>query len=184
MRWPVSLLLLVAMGPCSAERVEIVNPGFERDADGDGLPDGWRPAIYGGGFEVAISADQACDGARSVRITGLPDHGDRACVVQTTQLHQLPEAGYRLSFSVRGTGAATAIFRLRYTTADGAERDMTHHLAVEKVPAEAWSERTYDFPVPDEVRAAGRARAEIILYQRGEGDLYYDAVRLHKLEAR
>jgi hypothetical protein len=38
--------------------------------------------------------------------------------------------------------------------------------------------------VPNEVRATGPARAEIILYQRGEGDLYYDAVRLEKLSAR
>lgn len=176
-----ALLTAVALG--SAERVEVVNPGFERDRDGNGIPDGWREAIYGGGFEVAGDADQAFEGSRSVRITGLPGHGDRACVVQTTQLHQLPEAGYRLSFAVRGSGVATAIFRLKYSSPEGAEQDVTHHLAVADVPADAWSERSYDFPVPDEVRAAGRARAEIILYQRGEGDLYYDAVRLDKVSA-
>lgn len=181
MRYCALVVLALSVNVCAAERVEIVNPSFERDADGDGMPDGWRQAIHGGGLQVAISADQAYDGVRSVRITGLPDHGDRACVLQTTQLHQVPVAGYRLSFAVRGQGVATAIFRLRYTPTGGTEQDVTHHFTIADVSPDAWDLRSFDFPVPDEVRAVGRARVEIILYQRGEGDLYYDAVRLDKL---
>lgn len=184
MTWLTLVMLLVGADARVAERIEMVNPGFELDADGNDIPDGWRAAIYGEGFEVAISADQAFAGTRSVRITGRPDHGDRACVLQTTQLHQLPEAGYRLSFAVRGTGVATAIFRLRYAGADGVEQEDTQPFPIPDITTDAWAERSYDFPVPNEVRAAGPARAEIILYQRGEGDLYYDAVRLEKLSAR
>jgi len=175
------IVLALGAGLGAAERVEIVNPGFERDADGNGIPDGWGRAIHGEGFEIAMDGDRPFEGARAVRITGLPGHGDRACVLQTTQLHQLPEAGYCLNLAVRGAGVATAIFRLKYTSPDGAESEVTHHLTIADVPADAWAERAYDFPVPDEVRAVGIARAEVILYQRGEGDLFYDAVRIDKL---
>lgn len=176
----IVMLCALVITPCVAEQVVLVNPGFEEDTDGDLVPDGWRPWIHGDNFEITISDEQAFEGRRSVRITGLAGHGDRACVGQTTQPHELAKA-YRLSFAVRGEGRATGIFRLRYNPPDGPAGEITFQFAIGDVTPDAWVQKSYEFGVPEEVRAVGQARIELLLYQRGEGDLYYDAVSIEKL---
>ncbi|MGI5820308.1 MAG: DUF4962 domain-containing protein [Armatimonadota bacterium] len=175
------LALLAILATCHAQPVEIANPSFEIDEDGDGVADGWREAVHGDNFDLNLTDAVASEGARSMRITGLPDHGDRACVGQTTARHELP-AAYRFSFDVRGEGRATALFRLRYNPPDGPdEDDRTWHFEVPEMVPDAWATKVIEIGVPDEIAAVGSARVEFYLYQRGEGDLFYDNVAIERL---
>lgn len=179
---PVMLLLLAFMCVAAmAEEVPLVNPGFEEGGAGD-TPNGWRPFISddGHGYTISLSNEQANSGEQSVKLTGEADRVDRACIGQTTKEAPWAKA-YRLTFAVRGRGMATGIFRLRFNPPDGPEDDLTHFFTISDLNAEAWTKNSFDFPVPEEVYAVGKGRIELILYQRGEGDLYYDDVAIEPL---
>lgn len=166
---------------CIAQPLELANPSFEIDTAGDGMPDGWRPAVHGDNYDLGLNDQFASDGVRSMRITGLPDHGDRACVGQVTAEHDLPVA-YRFAFDVLGEGRATALFRIIYNPPDGPDReDRTWHFDVPEMVADDWTTKVIDIGVPEEIRAVGTGRVEFYLYQRGEGDLFYDNVALERL---
>lgn len=176
----VLLILALAVGICPAAPIPLVNPGFEFDDNNDGVPDSWRPFTEGEGFTFGLAGD-AREGARSARITGAAEHGDRACLGQTTVEVDYPVA-YKLSFAVKGKGKATGIFRLRFKPADGPEDDETFHFSIDALVADAWTEQSFQFLVPEEVRAVGKGRIELLLYQRGEGDLFYDDVAIETLD--
>jgi hypothetical protein len=74
---------LVVGGIAAADPVSVTNPGFELDANEDGVPDGWRPFIHGEGFDLGVTGEISYEGQRAARLTGLPDHGDRSCFGQT-----------------------------------------------------------------------------------------------------
>ncbi len=176
----VALALIAAPGLCRADAVAVANPGFELDEDGNGVPDGWRTFASGEGFEFALGAD-AHSGDRCACITGLPGHGDRACYGQTTARIAVARA-YRLSVWVRGAGRATVLFRCRYADANGEDADDTRHVTIESLSAEEWREATFEFPTAGEVLDAREARIELLLYQRGEGPVCFDDVRIQELE--
>ena len=77
------ILLLAAF--CSAQDIALRNPGFEVDENDDGMPDGWNFSPHGEGWSVGITDAQAHSGEHSVFITGMPDHGDRAAIVQISR---------------------------------------------------------------------------------------------------
>ncbi|MCD6359966.1 MAG: hypothetical protein J7M38_03815, partial [Armatimonadetes bacterium] len=167
--------ILAAGGITVADPVPLTNPGFEQDDDHDGLPDGWQKAIHEYGFEIALSEDVIHSGTRSVRITGLPDHGDRACVLQRSRPVAAAVA-YRLHVFVRGEGRGTGILRFHFKDAGGEPAYVTHHFGIDGLRADQWHEFTIDFATPEPMREIGEGVIEIILYQRGRGDLYYDDV--------
>ncbi|MGM0494731.1 MAG: DUF4962 domain-containing protein, partial [Armatimonadota bacterium] len=177
----IALAFMLIPVSAPAEPVELANPSFEIDENADGAADGWREAVHGDNFELELTDEVASDGARSMRITGLPDHGDRACVGQSAPLHELP-AAYRFAFDVRGEGTATALFRLRYNPPDGPdEEDKTWHFNVPEMTPDEWTRKVIEIGVPDEIKAVGSASLEFYLYQKGEGDLFYDNVAIEKL---
>ncbi|MFO7947771.1 MAG: DUF4962 domain-containing protein, partial [Armatimonadota bacterium] len=161
----------------------LTNPDFEiNEDDNPRLPDGWREAIHGEDFEIALSDQYASSGERAIRITGGPEHGSRACVLQTTPPFRVGRA-YRLIFDARGEGNGTVTFRFRYyMDEDGEEQDDSQYVNVGPVSSDQWTEKTYDFVPAPEVAEAGVARLELILYQKGEGDLYYDNLRIEEID--
>ena len=177
----ILLMLTIAVGICPAALVPLLNPGFEVDDNGDGMPDNWRPFTEGEGFTFGL-AGNAREGARCARISGAAEHGDRACLGQTTVEVDYPVA-YKLSFAVKGKGKATGILRLRFKPLDGPDDDETFHFSIDALLADAWTEQSFQFLVPEEVRAVGKGRIEVLLYQRGEGDLFYDNVAIEPLDS-
>ncbi len=175
-----ALALLAAIGVW-AEPMQFTNPGFELDENADGLPDGWQKAVHGDNFEIALSEDFAHSGERSVRITGLPDHGDRACVLQRSK-PALAAVAYHMSVFVRGEGRGTGILRFHYTDAQGEPADMTHHFDIAGFNPDDWHEFTIDLAAPKAMRDAAEGAVEIILYQRGDGDLYYDDLSVETMD--
>jgi len=163
-----------------ADPVPVANPGFEEDADADGMPDGWRDFIHGEGFQLTLSDEVRHSGERSMRITGLPEHGSRACVLQVTQPVPVAPA-YQLSLFIRGEGQATGILRFRYQNAQGEDADFTHDFNIEEVSVDEWREKSFEFPISKDLAQLLETRIEIILYQRGTGDIYYDDVSLEAL---
>lgn len=177
----VLLTLTLAVGICPAAPVPLLNPGFEVDENNDGVPDNWRPFMEGDGFTFGLAGD-AHEGARCARITAAAEHGDRACLGQTTAAVDYPVA-YKLSFAVKGKGKATGILRLRFKPPDGPDDDETFHFNIDALSADVWTAQSFQFLVPEEVRAVGKGRIELLLYQRGEGDLFYDNVAIETLDA-
>jgi len=177
----IATVLLLAATTVMADDVPLKNPGFELDEDRDGVPDGWRPFIHGEGFEIGVSDEVTHSGQRSARISAAPDHGSRACVLQVSP--EVPvAAAYRLRLFVRGQGRPTGILRFRYRDAQGQDGDFTHHFDIEGVAPDEWAERTFELPPGKEVLALETTRIEVILYQRGTGDIYYDDVSIESLE--
>ncbi|MBD3292224.1 MAG: hypothetical protein GF393_04825, partial [Armatimonadia bacterium] len=177
-----ALALLAVAASCRAQQeIPLVNPGFEIDEDADGVADGWREAIHEKNFDLDVTDAVASEGERSMRITGLPDHGNRACVGQTTAMHELPVA-YRFAFDVRGEGKATALFRIMYDPPDGPEgEDRTWQFDIPEITPDEWTNRVIEIGVPEEIRAVGEGRVEFYLYQKGPGDLFYDNVSIATL---
>jgi hypothetical protein len=100
--------------------------------------------------------------------------------LQTSELFE-PTAGVRLTFWYKGDGQATGVLRLRgIPGVGGPDQSITESFAI-PVPAEDWSPFVYEMGVPAIARDAGRIRAEVILYQRGAGTLWYDDVELERL---
>ncbi len=178
--WPtVATAALLACALCQAQTIELRNPGFELDENADGRPDNWNFAQHGEGFSVGISDAEAHSGARSVRISGAAEHGDRSAILQVSAPTAV-SPGYRLRFFAKGTGEpGAAIFRIRYEAA-GQNADQTEHFATQ-ASADEWVENVVEFASSRSALEAGTVRIEVILYQRGTGDLYYDDVSVEPL---
>lgn len=159
------------------------NASFETDADGDGHPDGWRPFMAGGGFELTRDATVARSGQASARLTGLTNHGDRASYGQVAYTCEAVP-GVRLRFWYKGMGACTGFVRYRpapgVTLPGGKEFYDTLSFSA-PLPQTDWNECVFDAVAPDAARTAGKVSIEVNLYQRGEGTLWLDDVSLEPL---
>ena len=172
--WPPTV------SPVSAQDDLLRNPGFEQ-AQGD-LPAGWSPFIHGQGFTLAQDGAMGHTGQASARLEGEPGAADRSCFLQTSAPFAPPRA-VRLRFWYRGTGTSTGI--LRFRPVPGVEVESgeygTHHFGNE-LPQTEWRERVFEAVVPAPARGGDKVRAEIILYQRGTGTVWYDDVDLELLK--
>lgn len=161
----------------------VSNPGFEFDTDKDGQPDGWGKATYGPGWDLARDDTVAHGGKASIRLTGAADHGDRSAYVQATPVFTPPNR-VRLSFWYKGTGAPSLIMHL--LTPAGVEKPgggiEYAVMTATPPPGNEWQQFSQEIAVPAEAKQAGIMRVDIILYQKGEGALWYDDVSLDLLE--
>ncbi len=159
------------------------NPGFEQGPTKEGHPEGWGPAAYGGGFELKRDDTVAHTGKASARLTGAKEHGDRSCYVQATPVFA-PPAKLRLSLWYKGAGESALIMHL--LTPAGVQRPGggIEYGAINAKPplSDQWQQFSQEIAVPDEARQAGAMRVDIILYQRGEGALWYDDVKVELLD--
>lgn len=157
----------------------VSNPGFEADANADGQPDGWAPADYGGGFELVRGTAVAHSGGAAARLTGAKNHGDRSCYYQATPLFTPPQK-LRLSYWYKGSGAAALVMHLLTPAGVQKPGGGIEYATMAETPAlkPQWQQFSKEIAVPEEARKAGIMRVDIILYQRGEGSLWYDDVKL------
>lgn len=181
--WADDAYLVAGAHPVAPPAVQpgalLRNPGFE---EGDEQPVGWSQAVYGDGFTLSRDDTQARSGVASARLEAGPNPGSRACFLQTSAPFR-PEKGLRLRFWYRGTGSADGI--LRFRPAPGVEVEGGEYGAFSfrpDMPQDDWTEYVYETALPLAAREAGSVRAEIILYQRAEGVLWYDDVSIESLE--
>ena len=104
--WAIAalVLLFVTTGAATAGNL-VVNGGFERDSNADGIPDGWQVEIHTNeGATGAVVRDTAVkhSGQASVRI----DHTSQKGWVRISQfdIPARPQTTYRFSAWVRGKG--------------------------------------------------------------------------------
>jgi hypothetical protein len=152
------------------------NTGAEKDADGDGQPDGWRPFIAGGGFLLGRDCSVAHSGQCSAKLTGAAGHGDRSCFTVLSSPCS-PSPKLRLRFWYKGTGEGNGFLRYRpapgVATPDGREFYDTQSFAM-PLPKNDWTELTFDATTPAAALAEKLVVIEVTLYQRGEGTLWLD----------
>ncbi|MHB8994868.1 MAG: hypothetical protein ACYC63_06440 [Armatimonadota bacterium] len=159
------------------------NTGADKDADGDGQPDGWRPFIAGGGFVLGRDCGVAHSGQCSAKLQGMAGHGDRSCYTLVSSLCS-PAAKLRLRFWYKGTGECTGF--LRYvpapgkSTRDGKEFYDTQSFSV-PLPKEEWSEFVFEATTPAAALAEKLVVIHVTIYQRGEGALWLDDVSVEGL---
>ncbi|MFW6156765.1 MAG: DUF4962 domain-containing protein, partial [Armatimonadota bacterium] len=176
---PAMVLIVLAVA-CPAQQIPLRNPSFEADEDGDGMPDGWRFATHGEGWSAGITDAEAHSGEHSIFITGAPDHGDRAAVLQVSPPVKV-SPGYRLRFFARGTGhPGSGILRFRYPIEGDDVKHQTERFQI-RAAEDEWTENVFEFAAGPTAREIGVSPIEIILYQRGEGTLYYDDVSVEPL---
>jgi hypothetical protein len=93
----------VALEPTSEEGTNLVlNPSFERDADQDGLPDGWR--AVGLSRDDGLVTDHAYAGNRSLTMMG---EGGQKSVVQRLDISGEKGSSYRLVAQSRAYAAVS-----------------------------------------------------------------------------
>ena len=161
----------------------VSNPGFELGPTKEGHPTGWGPAAYGGGFTLTRDDTVAHSGKASARLTGAKEHGDRSCYVQATPVFAPPNK-IRLSLWYKGTGQSALIMHL--LTPAGVEKPGggIGYGEITGTPALSpeWQQFSQEIAVPPDAKTAGVMRVDIILYQKGEGTLWYDDVKVELLE--
>jgi hypothetical protein len=161
----------------------VANAGFEADAGKDGHPDGWGPAMYGGGFDLKRDDTVAHSGKASARLTGAKEHGDRSCYAQATPVFA-PPSKVRLSFWYKGTGLSYLIMHLLTPAGVQKPGGGIEYGAITATPplSDEWQQFSEEIAVPPEAKQAGIMRLDIILYQKGEGTLWYDDVKVELVE--
>lgn len=161
----------------------VTNPGFELDLNNDGIPDGWSRSMYGEGWDLGIDRTVAHTGQASARLTGAANHGDRSVFVQASPLFTPPNK-VRLTFWYKGTGESRTIMHL--LTPAGVEKPGggIEYASFNGTPplSDQWQQFSKELIVPQEAKDAGIMRVDILLYQRGEGTIWYDDVKLELLE--
>lgn len=124
-------VVLLAAAPLAVAANLLPNSGFEADADGNGIPDGWAVEIHTReGAEGTITRDDTVrhSGAASLRIDHTSDKGwVRASVFD---LPAQPRTVYRFSAWVRGQGHYVIVLyqftgRNKYTSINLAEGQAT-----------------------------------------------------------
>ncbi|MHB8994148.1 MAG: hypothetical protein ACYC63_02745 [Armatimonadota bacterium] len=161
----------------------VSNPGFETDANADGQPDFWGPFKYGGGFELKQDTMVARSGSASASATGAREHGDRSGYYQATPLFT-PPAKVRLSYWYKGTGQSALTMHLLTPAGVQKPGGGIEYGAMTATPelSAQWQQFSREIDVPAEAREAGIMRLDIILYQRGEGTIWYDDVKVELVE--
>ncbi len=161
----------------------VSNPGFEIGPTKEGHPEGWAPAAYGGGFTLSRDDTVAHSGKASARLVGAKEHGDRSCYVQATPVFA-PPSKIRFSFWYKGTGQSALIMHLLTPAGVQKPGGGIGYGEITGTPALSpeWQQFSQEIAVPPDAKAAGIMRVDIILYQRGEGTLWYDDVKVELLE--
>jgi hypothetical protein len=161
----------------------VASPGFEQDANSDGQPDGWDPAIYGGGFTLTRDTTVAHSGQASARLVGAPDHGDRSCYYQATPIFS-PPGKLRLSYWYKGTGLSAVVLHLLTPAGVQKPGGGIGYGEINETPplSDQWQQFIRDISVPAAAQEAGIMRLDLILYQKGEGTLWYDEVKVELLD--
>ena len=168
------LMLAGSVTALHGQQAQLTNPGFEEAANN--LPAGWGKAIHGEGFRLSRDTEEAHTGDASARLDGDPGASDRSCFLQTSAAFAPPKA-VRLSFWYRGTGKSTGILRFRPVAGVEVEGDQYGTFDfTNELPTDEWTERVYETILPKSAREAEQVQAEIILYQRGAGTVWYDDV--------
>jgi hypothetical protein len=158
------------------------NIGAEKDADGDGQPDGWRPFVAGGGFVLGRDCSVAHSGQCSAKLTGVAGHGDRSCFTVLSSPCS-PAAKLRLRLWYKGRGEGNGFLRYRpapgVATPDGKEFYDTQSFAL-PLPKDEWTELVFDATTPAAVLAEKLVVIEVTTYQRGEGTLWLDDLSVRR----
>jgi len=169
---------LYAMRLCFVDSVNpgrgAADPGFDRDANDDGLPDLWSFSTPTGlSHELHLDDKVFRSGPHSVRIAGREHEGDaRACVMRNLEV--VPGRRYRMTLWYRAdlppTGHGT--FHVDFYR-NGAPAERLGIEAKDLGPVGQWTEVVNEFTVP-----AGTDFGRVLLYLHGEGTLWYDDVAL------
>lgn len=185
----------IALGDCSTNRVigrlyamrlcfvdgvypgaALTNPGFDLDANGDGVPDLWSFSTPTGPTHTcSLDGTVFRSGPNSVHIAGAEDRGSaRACVMGN--LPAKPGKTYQaeLWYRARPQGTGRPIFHVDFY--DGSSPAV--QIGVREVslpPAENWTRATLDFEVP-----GNAVQCRLLLYQYGRGDVWYDDLALYE----
>lgn len=161
----------------------VANPGMEALGTA-GLPAAWGRAGQGEGFEMARDVGEFHTGEASLRLTGLPGHGSRICAVQMTPVFSTPRR-LRVSLWYKGSGIADGIVDVLpppgVKTKDGG---VYYDRIVFSCPTPRteWQQFVVERETTQEAREAGLMRLQFLLYQKGDGDLWYDDVAVELLE--
>ncbi|MGE5532624.1 MAG: carbohydrate binding domain-containing protein, partial [Bacteroidota bacterium] len=161
----------------------ISNPGFESDTNVDGQPDAWGPFNYGPGFVMKQDTTVSHSGSASASATGAKDHGDRSGYYQATPLFT-PPAKVRLSYWYKGTGRSALTMHLLTPAGVQKPGGGIEYAVMTATPelSPQWQQFSKEIDVPREARDAGIMRLDVILYQRGEGTVWYDDVKVELVE--
>ncbi len=161
----------------------VTNPGMEALGAG-GLPAAWGRAGEGEGFEMACDTAEAHSGKASLRLTGLPGHGSRVCAVQMTPVFSTPRR-LRVSLWYKGSGIADGIVDILPPPGVKARDGGVYYDRIVfscPTPQTEWQQFVVERDTTEEAREAGLMRLQFLLYQKGDGDLWYDDVAVELLE--
>ncbi len=143
------------------------NPGFEGDADKDGLPDGWAASLA---FTAALSA-HAHGGKVALQLRGIGGEAAPLAVQRNVEI----EAGrkYRFSAWIKTESDVQTRFYVEWHT------DTFHAFCLPWTRGTGdWQKLEYEFTaLPDP-----QGQAYAVVQVRGEGVAYFDDVRLELVE--
>jgi len=179
----VGLLVLalasVARGG-EAKAVRVVNPGFELDADSDGVPDGWfsNRGMGSGGCPVTVDRTVKKEGLCSARLGSARP----TCGWLTQELRVEPGAVYRASAWVRTeklslSGGQRGAFRACFAVRPVVQAVLGR--GRQRAGTTEWAEEVVDFIAPRDGKAvlwcffAGRVA--------GSGSVWFDDVQVVRL---
>lgn len=160
----------------------VTNAGMEAVGPG-GLPAAWSRGGEGQGFEMVRDANEFHTGAASLRLTGLPDHGSRVCAVQMTPVFPTPRR-LRVSLWYKGAGTADGIVDVLPPPDVKARDGGVYYDRIVfscPTPQTEWRQFVVEQETTPEAREAGLMRLQFLLYQKGDGDLWYDDVAVELL---
>lgn len=175
----IIVLCIVSLGGDSLtwgqEMGGIFNGSFDRDSNGDGIPDGWSTAGRTGVQQELRIVEDAERGIVA-RLTctafepGFPD--SHAMLAQLDWVTLKGGQWYRLSFWAKGTGIESesvnvAIVNRRVWRPGGLQEIFT--------PSEDWEAFAFDFRATEDLAAAD---SRLQIYFTGTGTLYLDDVVL------
>ncbi len=171
--WAAVMIALVA-APVQPGNL-LPNGGFERDADGNGVPDGWRVEIHtreGAEGRISISTENPHSGRACVKIEHTSERG--WVRISVMEAPALPNTVYRFTGWVRGN-CRYAIIVYEFTAA---RQYISHGIARGKAPAE-WTK------VSATVRTGDIAQSfKVSLITETRGVAYFDDVELVAIASR
>lgn len=153
-------------------------------AGAEGVPAGWGRGGEGGGFAVVVDTQVFHSAPGAARLTGLPGHGDRVCLSQMTPVFTTPRR-LRISFWYKGTGKADGIIDVLPPPGVKAKEGGVYYDRLNfnpPLPQTDWQHFVIEQDTTAEARAAGTMRLQPLLYQKGDGDLWYDDVQVELLD--
>ncbi len=154
----------------------LVNGSFETDADGDGVPDGWRRNIQGDAqADVVLESAEAADGRRCIRIQWHSDDG----AIQARLIQHVPiEPGkvYEIAYWYRSAPDSRLHADVLLTGTGPAYRNWGH------APTARWARKTVRFLIPEHARGQKPTdigevgEAAILVQNRGTVPIWYDGI--------